>query len=115
MTAYFLNLLPADAMTLGNHEFDHGVEGLVPFLGAIDSPMLVANIDDREEPTLQGKYQRSVVLERGGRKIGIIGVIHHATDTLSMTDRVRFLDEVQCIRASEPSGPPWRSSRCTRP
>ncbi|XP_041788378.1 apyrase-like [Anopheles merus] len=97
VTAYFLNLLPADAMTLGNHEFDHGVEGLVPFLGAIDSPMLVANIDDREEPTLQGKYQRSVVLERGGRKIGIIGVIHHATDTLSMTDRVRFLDEVQCI------------------
>uniref|UniRef100_A0A182K4G0 Apyrase n=1 Tax=Anopheles christyi TaxID=43041 RepID=A0A182K4G0_9DIPT len=97
VTAYFLNMLPADAMTLGNHEFDHGVEGLVPFLEAINSPMLVANIDDREEPTLQGKYQRSVVLVRGGRKIGIIGVIHHATETLSMTDRVRFLDEVECI------------------
>uniref|UniRef100_A0A182Q352 Apyrase n=1 Tax=Anopheles farauti TaxID=69004 RepID=A0A182Q352_9DIPT len=97
VTAHFLNLLPADAMTLGNHEFDHGVEGLVPFLEAINSPMVVANIDDREEPTLQGKYQRSVVLERGGRKIGVVGVIHHATDTLSMTERVRFLDEVECI------------------
>ncbi|XP_050084841.1 apyrase-like [Anopheles aquasalis] len=97
VTSYFLNLLPADAMTLGNHEFDHGVEGLVPFLESITSPMLVANIDDREEPTLQGKYQKSVVLERGGRRIGIIGVIHHATDTLSMTDKVRFLDEVPAI------------------
>uniref|UniRef100_A0A182YAL5 Apyrase n=1 Tax=Anopheles stephensi TaxID=30069 RepID=A0A182YAL5_ANOST len=97
VTAHFLNLLPADAMTLGNHEFDHGVEGLVPFLEAIRSPMLVANIDDRDEPSLRGLYQRSVVLERGGRKIGVIGVIHHATDTLSMTDRVHFLDEVECI------------------
>uniref|UniRef100_A0A182M997 Apyrase n=1 Tax=Anopheles culicifacies TaxID=139723 RepID=A0A182M997_9DIPT len=97
VTSYFLNMLPADAMTLGNHEFDHGVEGLVPFLEAIRSPMLVANIDDREEPTLQGLYQKSIVLERGGRKIGIVGVIHHATDTLSMTDRVRFLDEVESI------------------
>uniref|UniRef100_A0A182J0X1 Apyrase n=1 Tax=Anopheles atroparvus TaxID=41427 RepID=A0A182J0X1_ANOAO len=97
VTAYFLNLLPADAMTLGNHEFDHGVDGLVPFLEAIDSPMVVANIDDAEEPTLQGKYRKSVVLERGGRKIGIVGVIHHATDTLSMTDRVRFLDEVDAV------------------
>ncbi|XP_053669557.1 apyrase-like [Anopheles marshallii] len=97
VTAHFLNLLPADAMTLGNHEFDHGVEGLVPFLEAIKSPMLVANIDDRDEPTLRGMYQKSVVLDRDGRKVGIIGVIHHATDTLSMTDRVHFLDEVECI------------------
>ncbi|XP_058129539.1 apyrase-like [Anopheles ziemanni] len=97
VTAYFLNLLPADAMTLGNHEFDHGVEGLVPFLEGITSPMVVANIDDAEEPTLQGKFQKSVILERGGRKIGIVGVIHHATDTLSMTDRVRFLDEVDAV------------------
>uniref|UniRef100_A0A182SZ83 Calcineurin-like phosphoesterase domain-containing protein n=1 Tax=Anopheles maculatus TaxID=74869 RepID=A0A182SZ83_9DIPT len=80
VTAQFLNMLPADAMTLGNHEFDHGVEGLVPFLEAIHSPMVVANIDDRDEPTLQGMYQKSVVLDRGGRKIGVIGVIHHATD-----------------------------------
>uniref|UniRef100_A0A182NS57 Apyrase n=1 Tax=Anopheles dirus TaxID=7168 RepID=A0A182NS57_9DIPT len=97
VTAHFLDLLPADAMTLGNHEFDHGVEGLVPFLEAINSSMVVANLDDREEPTLQGKYQRSVILERGGRRIGVIGVIHHATDTLSMTERVRFLDEVECV------------------
>ncbi|XP_053681193.1 apyrase-like [Anopheles nili] len=97
VTSYFLNLLPADAMTLGNHEFDQGIAGLVPFLDTIASPMVLANIDDRDEPTLQGKYSKSVVLERNGRKIGIIGVIHHATNTLSMTERLRFLDEVESV------------------
>ncbi|XP_058056197.1 apyrase-like [Anopheles bellator] len=97
VTSHFLNLLPADAMTLGNHEFDHGIDGVVPFLDTIESPMLVANIDDSLEPKMQGKYQKSVVLARGGRRIGIIGVIHHATDTLSMTERLHFLDEVPAI------------------
>ncbi|XP_049301119.1 apyrase-like [Anopheles funestus] len=98
VTAHFLNLLPADVMTLGNHEFEHGIAGLVPFLDVIESPVVVANIDDREEPTMQGKYTKSVVLDRGGRKIGVIGVIHHLTNTMGMTERVRFLDEVDQLR-----------------
>jgi 5'-nucleotidase len=36
VTAHFLNLLPTDATTLGNHEFAHRVEGLVPFLKMSD-------------------------------------------------------------------------------
>lgn len=35
VTNEFLNMLPADAQTLGNHDFDHGVEGVVPFLGIL--------------------------------------------------------------------------------
>ncbi|XP_058129551.1 apyrase-like [Anopheles ziemanni] len=98
VTAHFLNMLPADVMTLGNHEFEHGIGGLVPFLDVIESPVVVANIDDTEEPTLQGKYRKSIVLERGGRKIGIVGVIHHLTNTMGMTEKLRFLDEVEHLR-----------------
>uniref|UniRef100_A0A182PGQ4 Apyrase n=1 Tax=Anopheles epiroticus TaxID=199890 RepID=A0A182PGQ4_9DIPT len=98
VTAHFLNLLPADVMTLGNHEFEHGIAGLVPFLDVIESPVVVANIDDSEEPTLQGKYTKSVVLERGGRRIGVVGVIHHLTNTMGMTERLRLLDEVEQLR-----------------
>lgn len=65
--------------TLGNHEFDHGVEGVVPFLETVNSPMLVANIDATNEPTMQGKYQPSMIVERSGRKIGVIGVILQTT------------------------------------
>lgn len=97
VTSYFLNLLPADAVTLGNHEFDHGVAGVVPFMEDLKSPIVVANIDDSEEPMMQGKYNKSVVIKRGERQIGIIGVIHHSTDTLSMTERLRFLDEIEAI------------------
>lgn len=61
--------------TLGNHEFDHRIEGVVPFLETIESPMLVSNIDDSEEPTMQGKCQKSLIIDRYDRKIGVIGVV----------------------------------------
>lgn len=46
----------------------------------INSPLIVANIDDNDEPTFQGKYKKSVVIERNGRKIGIIGIILSTVD-----------------------------------
>lgn len=65
--------------TIGNHEFDHGPEELVPFLNTIQSPLVLANVDVTDEPALQGKFLNSTILMRGGRKIGIIGII--ANDT----------------------------------
>lgn len=85
VTTHFLNLLPADAMTLGNHEFDHGIEGLIPFLETINSPMIVANIDDSEELSMQGLYNKSLVIDKYGRQIGIIGVIIKTSDVSTCT------------------------------
>lgn len=65
--------------TIGNHEFDHGPKELVPFLDTIQSPLVLANVDFTDEPQLQGKFSNSYVITRGGRKIGIIGII--ASDT----------------------------------
>lgn len=39
--------------TIGNHEFDNNVEGVVPFLKMIKAPVVVTNIDATEEPTMQ--------------------------------------------------------------
>jgi 5'-nucleotidase len=61
--------------TLGNHEFDDGIAGVVPFLENVKAPFVVVNIDDTEEPSIQGKYKKSFVIERGGRKIGILGYV----------------------------------------
>jgi 5'-nucleotidase len=61
--------------TLGNHEFDDKIAGVVPFLENMKAPFVVANIDDTEEPSIQGKYNKSVVIDRGGRKIGIVGYV----------------------------------------
>lgn len=98
VTAHFLNFLPTDATTLGNHEFAHRVQGLVPFLAMLNSPVVVANIDARHEPSLQALFQKSVIVERNGRKIGIIGVILKETSEIANTDQLKFLNEVKAIR-----------------
>jgi hypothetical protein len=65
--------------TLGNHEFDDKIAGVVPFLENMNAPFVVANIDDSQEPSIQGKYNKSIIIERGGRKIGILGYILRTT------------------------------------
>lgn len=97
VTSEFLNMVPADAMTIGNHEFDHKIEGLVPFLQTINSTMLAANIDASEEPTMQGLYQKSMIIERSGRKIGIIGVVLATFYDLADTGKLKFLNESDVI------------------
>ncbi|KAI8442091.1 hypothetical protein MSG28_005725 [Choristoneura fumiferana] len=94
----FINMLPNDAHTLGNHEFDDGVAGLVPYLEALRDPVLVANIDTSLEPTLNGLYKPHVVLERKGRKIAIIGVTTPDTKMLSNPEGVRFLDPAPIVK-----------------
>lgn len=70
---------------MGNHEFDNGIEGVVPYLKELDAPMLTANIDDSLEPTIQGLYKPSIVIERGGRQIGIIGIIIATTNVSNIS------------------------------
>jgi 2',3'-cyclic-nucleotide 2'-phosphodiesterase (5'-nucleotidase family) len=38
------NMLDLDAMTLGNHEFDDGADGLRPFLKSLNCSMVVSNM-----------------------------------------------------------------------
>ncbi|XP_055700810.1 apyrase [Phlebotomus papatasi] len=98
VTSYFLNLLPADAITLGNHEFDHQVSGVVPFLETIKSPIVVANVDASEEPTFDGKFSKTFVIDKYERKIGIIGVMLQTTPNIASTGRLKFTDEATAVR-----------------
>lgn len=66
--------------TLGNHEFDRGVGEAVSFMENLESPVILANVDDSNEPKFQGKYQKTIVIDRNGRKMGIIGVILSTVD-----------------------------------
>ncbi|KAH8419720.1 hypothetical protein KR009_001534 [Drosophila setifemur] len=98
VTQEMLNILPADVMTLGNHEFDHAVEGVVPFLKTVNTSMLVANMDCAHEPTMEGLYNKSMVIERSGRKIGVIGIILETTYDLANTGKLIFRNESDTIR-----------------
>ncbi|XP_046964139.1 apyrase-like [Vanessa cardui] len=95
ITQRFINLLPNDAHTIGNHEFDDGIAGLAPYLAALEAPVVVANIDTSLEPALDGLYKPHVILERDGRKIGIFGLITTETKTSSNAEGVIFLDPIK--------------------
>uniref|UniRef100_A0A4Y0BPY2 Apyrase n=1 Tax=Anopheles funestus TaxID=62324 RepID=A0A4Y0BPY2_ANOFN len=96
-TAFFLNLLPADAVTVGNHDFDDGIAGVVPFLEALKSPVVLVNVDNSNEPAFS-KFRPSMVLERAGRKIGLIGVILRTTYNMADTGALVFEDEAETVR-----------------
>lgn len=95
----FMNELHYDAMTFGNHEFDNGVAGLVPFLKNLTFPVTTCNLDASREPRLQGKFQQHVVLTKSGQKIGIIGYITEDTSSISNPgDTVSFKPVVEAVR-----------------
>lgn len=67
---------------MGNHEFDDGPEGLIPFINGTKFPVLAGNMDTNDEkiwPKLEKFNRKSVVIEKSGRKIGLIGYISQDT------------------------------------
>ncbi|XP_041971450.1 apyrase-like [Aricia agestis] len=98
VTQEFMNLLPHDAHAIGNHEFDDGPEGLAPYLSALTAPVIAANMDSSKEPVLQGLYKNHVIIERMGRKIGLIGLITPDTKILSSAGKVEFTDPRAAMR-----------------
>ncbi|XP_031764465.1 apyrase [Galleria mellonella] len=98
ITQQFMNMLPHDAHAIGNHEFDDGPSGLAPYLAALKAPVVAANMDTTNEPSLQGLYKPYIVVERKGRKIGIIGLITTDTAKLSSPGNVVFTDPREALK-----------------
>lgn len=82
--AALMNTVCFDAFTLGNHEFDKGDSGLKGFIdllhkGSCKTPVLSANVRFGANSALNPSkatdgVNASTVVERGGQKIGIVGV-----------------------------------------
>lgn len=68
-----LRPLQTDAFVLGNHEFDYGYERINDFLAAAGHPVLAANFVNENGRLFTEKG--SVILERDGLRIGIVGVL----------------------------------------
>jgi 5'-nucleotidase len=109
--AELMNTVCFDTMTLGNHEFDNtdaGIKKLMDFLhaGPCKTPLLSANV--RFGPTspmaataAPETVRPSVVLERGGQKIGVIGLtVAGKTKNSSRPDSdTTFVDEATAAQA----------------
>ena len=68
-----MNLMGYDAMTIGNHEFDFGLDNMARLFRMAHFPVVCANYDVTGT-VLEGLVKPYVVLERGDMKIGVFGV-----------------------------------------
>lgn len=68
-----MSRLKYDAATLGNHDFDNGIEGLVKQLPHATFPFVNANYDVKDT-LLKDKIQPYIIKEMDGIKVGIFGV-----------------------------------------
>ncbi len=62
-----------DASTLGNHDFDNGLDGLGRQLPNAGFPFLIANYDFSKTP-LAGKFQPYKVFVKQGVRVGVFGL-----------------------------------------
>jgi 5'-nucleotidase / UDP-sugar diphosphatase len=96
-----MNYLGYDAMAIGNHEFDNGPITLAEFVDGADFPVLSANTDASADPNLNGKILPFAVVERGGSKIGIIGLTTPETENISSPGpNITFSDPAISLQAA---------------
>lgn len=69
-----LNALKYDVVCLGNHEFDNGQQELARRIGNAGFPVLCANYNFAESP-LNGAVKPYTIIEKAGKKIGLIGLL----------------------------------------
>ena len=62
-----------DASTIGNHDFDNGIDGLVKQLPHANFPFIVSNYDF-SDTEMEGKHLKYKVFNKGGIKIGVFGI-----------------------------------------
>ncbi|MBR5395364.1 MAG: metallophosphatase [Bacteroidaceae bacterium] len=68
-----MNLMHYDACTIGNHEFDFGLENLARLIRMAEFPFVCCNYDFSGTPC-EGLVKPYITIERAGVRVGIFGV-----------------------------------------
>ena len=68
-----MNTMGYDAATLGNHEFDNGLDTLATVLRTARFPIVCANYDFTGTP-VEGLVKAWTIVRKGGLKVGIFGL-----------------------------------------
>ncbi len=105
-----MNHLGYQAMTIGNHEFDKGPQGLANFVKGTEFPVISANLDFSAESRFDGlanaaigenlddfsgKVFPAVIMEVNGEKVGILGLTTPETEFISSPgENIKFNDYI---------------------
>lgn len=93
-----INALEYDCITLGNHEFDNGIEDLARRLKSVNCPVVCANYDF--SPFELGNYVKPyTIVKKAGMKIGIVGILCDLTTVVSrdIVDRIPALEPTEAL------------------
>lgn len=93
-----LDRIGYDALCIGNHDFDFGPDVLARFIRSFPrskAPFLSANLSFVDEPAMKalvdsGRVRGTLVIERDGEKIGIVGATTPTIATISSPRRTRI-------------------------
>jgi 5'-nucleotidase/UDP-sugar diphosphatase len=106
-----MSLMGYDATTFGNHEFDLGTDGLgksigvaakagrVPAVLASNTGIAGSDATLSDLQRLDGVIRRHLVIERGGMRFGLFGVIGKEAISVAVgAGAVKFVDAVETAR-----------------
>ena len=91
-----MNIMCIKAATIGNHEWDYGMEQLAKNIRQATFPVVCTNCDFTDTP-LEKLVKPYIIIKRNGVKIGVIGV---TTQLEGLVDKknyqnVQYLDPVE--------------------
>lgn len=75
-----------DALTVGNHEFDHGVEPLAKMIADYEFPALCANVRVAEGGERIGWAKPWKIVEVAGLRVAIVGFLTPVTPSITHVD-----------------------------
>lgn len=107
-----MSVMKYDATTIGNHDFDAGMENLATQLTShANFPMLVANYDFTNTP-MENKTAPYKIFKKGKLKIGVFGIGIEGRGLIPDTlfGATKYLDPVQ--KAKEVTGQLKKNERC---
>ena len=88
-----------DVLTLGNHEFDDGLVELFKFAQGISAPIVSANVSFPTHTQLNERIVPSVILNKNGLKIGVIGALSEETKLeSSKAKEIDIVDVIPAVR-----------------
>ena len=100
-----LNRMGIDCAVYGNHDFDFGVGPLIELKNRCNFPWLMSNVRDAASGDQLASGLSSVLIERGGIRIGLLGLVEEewiATLATLEPDDIVFEDPVECANRLGP-------------
>ncbi len=94
--AELMNMMGYDVGTIGNHEFDYGLDNMARVFRKLNHPIVCANYDFTGT-VVEGIVKPYIVLERKGVKLGIFGLSPQLEGLVAQAnyEGVTFLDPIE--------------------